>query len=91
MSLLMRERSSDTGNDIVSSLMLPEPQHTPPQVLQGGRVPKISPSIRIELISPPLGVVSGFGCMLRTPVPEAAIDEHNDLPAGEDDVASASK
>ena len=62
-----------------------------PQLLKRRAISAIALDVGRELVPPPLRVVLRSRRMLRAAVPEAAIDEDDDLAAGEDDVAATSE
>lgn len=56
--------------------MLPEAQHPPTLRFEHSRRVAVAFSVRGELGSPPVTVASRARSVLRTPVPEATVDEH---------------
>lgn len=75
----------------VDALVLPCPDHRPSECDQCLGIPAVASHVRRKLLSPPGSVVPWCGAMLWAAVPEAAVDEHDDLRAGEDDVPATSQ
>jgi hypothetical protein len=86
--------SSDDARDAPRSplrmLMLPEPQHDPPRGRQAGIRVAVPPDVPEDLLLPPRGVRPRPRRVDRARVPEAAIDEHDDLRADECEVGPPS-
>lgn len=59
--------------------MLPNRQHGPACPTQLPRLAPIPPAIRLDLCYPPLPIVLRHGEMQRTPMPEATVDEYDNL------------
>ena len=60
-------------------LVLPEPQDHPTRVDQRRVGPLIAGSVALDFGSPKLGVGGRKGVVLRTAVPETAVDEYGNL------------
>lgn len=71
--------------------MLPNAYHYPsllPEFHVGVGIP---PTVRLDLISPPVCVLFRPRAVLRTAVPEAPVDEDRDSLAGEGDVGATTE
>lgn len=71
--------------------MFPESQNSPTRLLECGIGIAVSSDIRVNLLSPPCGVGFGPCAVSRTPVPEAAVDEHSDPSAWEHKIDPTSR
>lgn len=76
----------DLTGDNGGIIVFPCPDNEPPISAQGDGVPLVPGLIGIELAAPPSGIRLGGDGMLRTAVPEAAVNEHGDAGAGQHDV-----
>jgi len=88
------EASSDDARDAPRSplrmLVLPEPQYGPPGSRQAGVRVAVPPHVPEDLLLPLRGVRPRPRRVDRARVPEAAIDEHDDLRADECEVGPPS-
>jgi hypothetical protein len=66
--------------------MRPEPQNSPTSSPQRGGVHLIPVPIGDEFLSPPSCIRGWPGCVLRAPMPKAAIDEYSEPLLREEDV-----
>ena len=66
--------------------MLPDADHPPSKLAQLAACAPISLSVRLDLVDPELPVCAGMDAVLRTAVPETAIDEDRDLMTGKNDI-----
>lgn len=84
------EPQRDGLSNIGRGLVLPESQDRPPSLAKPLiRVP-VSLSVAFDLLAPEVGVRPRPGCMFRTAVPEATVDESGHACASEDDVGPSS-
>ena len=84
------ELTGDTVGRVFRSLMLPYPNYGP-AVLGKPAVGLLIPFlVSRELLTPPFGIRARERRMLRTRVPEAAVDEHDHLRPRENDVGAPS-
>lgn len=70
----------------IHALVLPDTNHDPAISSQPPTRLTIPLYVRCQLGMPPSSVVRGPGGVLRTAMPEAAIDEHGDLPRREQNI-----
>lgn len=66
--------------------MFPDPQDDPTCFRQNGRLFDVAFPGPADLRFPEVAIRDRHLAMLGAPVPKAAVDEHDDLPTGEDDV-----
>jgi hypothetical protein len=71
--------------------VLPDAEHGPPARREGRIDPTIAIGIALELWRPVLEVRRRDGPVLRTSVPVAAVDEHRQPTAREDDIRTHAK
>ena len=76
-------RRDNPRHDELRVLMLPRPKHTPPRECEAHVRIAVSVNIALNLVAPPFSVVLGPSHVLRTPVPEATINEDRDASARE--------
>jgi len=69
--------------------VFPHPNTEPTSLLQLRIGVPVTFDVPLELGLPVVGVRLGVGCMIRTPVPEAAIYENCNLDRPEDEVGGA--
>ena len=69
----------------------PNAEYSPPGRRQSEIVSAVPSDIGVELLAPPVPVCFRLGGVDRAPVPEAAVDEHEELRAREHDVGFASQ
>lgn len=79
------DSSCRVGRDFV----LPDPHAQPPEFPQTGVGVPIPRYVLFEFGGPPLSVSCGKGRVVRTGVPEAAIDEDRDLRTDERDITAS--
>src|SRR5690606_23923984 len=70
-------------------LVLPDANDQPTCVGEATVGLRVALTITPDLHRPDFGVGGGFGVMLRTAVPEAAVEEHGHLGPGEDHVCGS--
>ena len=78
---------------VIAHFALPDPNDLPASLLCQGSGPLVTFGIAAHLLFPQLGVGSGPGLLAAvngTAVPEAAVDEHRETAAREDNVGRAS-
>lgn len=68
--------------------MLPDTNHSPSIGLKGCRMATVASTVLSDLRLPIGAIGRRKGAVLRAAVPEAAIDEHSDLPTWEDEIGS---
>ncbi len=68
--------------------MLPDADHPPPRVPQLPIRVGVAPAVRLDLLAPEARVGLGPSAVLRTAVPETAIDEHGEPGGSEHDVGA---
>lgn len=75
-------------DDLLSVVVLPESQHRPAVLSEDFVHAAVSVPIGVDLLAPPVGI--GFGCrgVDGAAVPEAAVEEHDELTTGPYDVAA---
>jgi hypothetical protein len=66
--------------------VLPDSDHDPSSVAQRGRYQLVASAVPLQFRSPVLGVGLGSGSVCWAPVPEAAVHEHGDLQAWEEEI-----
>src|SRR4051812_1227298 len=71
-----------------SGFVLPNAKHDPPEPSEGCIRLRVAPAVRRDLVAPPSRVGFRLNAVLRTAVPEAAIDEDGDLGGGKDNVGA---
>src|SRR4051794_17086537 len=71
-----------------SGLVLPNADHIPSEPSEGCIRLGVAAPIRGDLVTPPSSVCFRLNAVVRTPVPEAAIDEDRNLGGGENDVGA---
>lgn len=76
----------DAGHHHVDRLVLPRPDNPPPSTLEGASDQPVARDVSFELGDPVVAVPLGNVAVLRAAMPKAAVDEHGDAPAREDDV-----
>lgn len=86
----MVEGGSDPLNGLAGFLVLPNAHYCPTERIERLIVPPVSFDVRVELFTPPFGVIRGRCCVTRTAVPEASVHEHDHLPPGEYKISAAS-
>lgn len=86
---LLREGSGNPVCGVPRCLMLPDPDHGPSGCAELSLVETITFDVSSDLRAPISGIGSWTRSVLRTSVPEAAIDEDSNLLATEDDVGPA--
>lgn len=79
----------DPGSRNGHILVLPDPDHRPPERCHMGVRLTVALDVARELGGPPLTVGRGLGGVLRAAVPEAAVDHYGDLRSGEEQVGAA--
>lgn len=72
-------------------LMLPDPEHRPPQFDEMRVGFSVALDVAGELGGPPRSVGLGRGLVLGASVPKAAVDEHGDLLLREHDVCASAR
>ena len=72
-------------------LMLPDPEHGPPEFDEMRVGFSVTLHVASELGGPPGGVGLGCGLVLGATVPEAAVHEHGELLPGEQDVCASAR
>jgi hypothetical protein len=90
----LRTQAGDTFDDTTYGcgrrFMFPDPKHIPSGRLQGSIIAPVTSDRRLELVRPPLSVSLGAnGSMLRTSMPEAAVEEDCQADTGKHDVRFA--
>ena len=86
------DRRLDRLRDLLRSFMLPVAQHNPPGVDQCPVRLGVALTVAHDLLLPVVGMGLGRrSAVLGAAVPEAAVDEHRDLEACEDDVGPAAQ
>lgn len=76
---------------MVGALVLPDSDDGPAELTERRIGAPISSDVCVELLAPPLRVVLRRCGVLRTAMPEAAVDEDRDLLFGEADVGPRAK
>jgi hypothetical protein len=66
--------------------VLPNPDHLPTVTLQQSGRLEVTPDIRLDLVSPKIGIGLRPSAMDGATMPETTIDEDNQFDSGEDDV-----
>jgi hypothetical protein len=79
-------RNSPSG--LLSWLMFPDADHLPSCFRKIDVISAVALDVALQLSPPELGVPGGQRPVVRTAMPEAAVDEDSDPQAGEDDVGA---
>lgn len=69
--------------------MFPDAQQTPSKTSKGCIYKPVAPPVAVEFCLPKVAIVDGQSCMLRTPVPETAVNEDDDPPRTEVEIRLA--
>jgi hypothetical protein len=76
-------RSFNRSRSAQTVLVFPEPQHSPPAAPQQYVRVAVPLNVGFDLVAPPTGIGFRPRGVVRTTVPEAAVDEHRNLDANE--------
>jgi len=89
MAFRTRYRLLDRACSRLGCVVLPHSYDTPASLFELRVGVCVSSAIRLDLLAPPLGVLLWPCAVLRTPVPEAPVDENGDPEPWERDVGTA--
>lgn len=78
----------DSVHDVVRRLMFPKPENPPPLGLKQQRCAVIALAVAFELVLPPDRVRLRDDAVLRAHVPEAPIEEYNNLRTSPNDIST---
>jgi hypothetical protein len=70
-------------------LVFPDVNYGPTQCFETFVRVLVALTVRLDLFSPEVGIVRRPGAVLRAPVPEAAVDEHDHTGATEHEISAA--